>query len=98
MRISDWSSDVCSSDLVCRGISPTARMPDSLSRGGEKRAPSQARQAYFGSEHGWQHAPVMTRAELTAAPVSGPLMVEEYDTPSVVRPGWTARLDAATTN
>lgn len=80
---------------VCRGIPPTARMPDSLSRGGEKRAPAQARQAYFGSEHGWQHAPVMTRAELTAAPVAGPLIVEEYDTTSVVRPGWTARLDAA---
>lgn len=80
---------------VCRGIAATARMPESLRRGERKRAPAQARQAYFGPEPGWRHAPVVTRADLRADAVAGPLIIEEYDTTSVVRPGWTARLDAA---
>ena len=35
----------------------------------------------------------MPRIALAAAPVDGPLIIEEYDTTTVVRPGWTARLD-----
>src|SRR3546814_6268700 len=33
MRISDWSSDVCSSDLGARGV-PTARLPREVAQGG----------------------------------------------------------------
>jgi len=36
----------------------------------------------------------MPRVALTAKPVDGPLIIEEYDTTTVVRPGWTARLDS----
>src|SRR3546814_4469190 len=32
MRISDWSSDVCSSDLVESGAIPLARIDDAVSR------------------------------------------------------------------
>ncbi len=35
----------------------------------------------------------MPRVALTAEPVDGPLIIEEYDTTTVVRPDWTARLD-----
>jgi N-methylhydantoinase A len=40
--------------------------------------------------------PVRTRASIGEAPEAGPLLVDEYDTTVVVRPGWTVRRDAAT--
>ena len=40
--------------------------------------------------------PVRTRASIGDAPEPGPLLVDEYDTTVVVRPGWTVRRDAAT--
>jgi N-methylhydantoinase A len=40
--------------------------------------------------------PVRTRASIGEAPEAGPLLVDEYDTTVVVRPGWSARRDAAT--
>src|SRR5262249_26255042 len=41
-------------------------------------------------------APVRTRGSIGAAPEAGPMLVDEYDTTVVVRPGWTARRDLAT--
>ncbi|WP_179284180.1 hydantoinase/oxoprolinase family protein [Bordetella genomosp. 10] len=79
---------------VCRGIAAAQRMPASLRREGERRAPAQAREAYFGPEHGWMRTPVATRADLAGKTLQGPVIIEEYDTTSVVRPGWSARLDA----
>jgi N-methylhydantoinase A len=40
--------------------------------------------------------PVRTRASIGEAPEAGPLLVDEYDTTVVVRPGWTVRRDTAT--
>jgi N-methylhydantoinase A len=40
--------------------------------------------------------PVRTRASIGEAPEPGPLLVDEYDTTVVVRPGWAVRRDAAT--
>jgi N-methylhydantoinase A len=40
--------------------------------------------------------PVRSRASIGAQPEPGPLLVDEYDTTVVVRPGWTARRDPAT--
>jgi N-methylhydantoinase A len=40
--------------------------------------------------------PVRSRASIGEAPEAGPLLVDEYDTTVVVRPGWSARRDAAT--
>ena len=55
-------------------------------------APS-ARDAYFGPEAGLLPTPVLARADLTAAPRPGPLIVEEYDATTVVPPGCAARRD-----
>jgi N-methylhydantoinase A len=41
-------------------------------------------------------APVRSRASIGGRPEAGPLLVDEYDTTVVVRPGWTVRRDAAT--
>jgi N-methylhydantoinase A len=37
---------------------------------------------------------VLGRAALGAAPLAGPLVIEEYDSTTVVPPGWAARLGA----
>jgi N-methylhydantoinase A len=39
---------------------------------------------------------VRTRASIGERPEEGPLLVDEYDTTVVVRPGWSVRRDAAT--
>ncbi len=53
------------------------------------------RRADFGPRYGTIEVPVRSRAHL-AEPVSGPLLIDEYDTTVVVPPGWTVALDAAT--
>ena len=40
--------------------------------------------------------PVRSRPSLGEAPVQGPVLIDEYDTTVVVRPGWSARRDPAT--
>ncbi|MBV6273117.1 hydantoinase/oxoprolinase family protein [Alcaligenaceae bacterium CGII-47] len=49
------------------------------------------RDAYFGREHGLMSVPVLKRADLSVAQ-EGPFIVEEYDSTTVVPPGWSARL------
>jgi len=60
--------------------------------GAAGRGPS-SRKAYFGPEHGLVDTPVISRAELTATPRRGPLLVLEYDTTVVVPPDFAASLD-----
>ena len=56
--------------------------------------PNSARSAYFGSAHGWQESAVIQRERLDSNPTIGPLIVEEYDSTTVVPPGWAASLDS----
>ena len=78
---------------VGQGTSDTPRIPDSISLRRDIPPPAAARKAYFGSDHGWLETPVVPRAALGDSPQEGPLIVEEYDCTTVVRPGWTAQLD-----
>ena len=56
--------------------------------------PRQAgRQAYFGPEHGVVDTPVLSRGELDADPREGPLLIDEFDSTTVVPPGCRAWLD-----
>ena len=64
-----------------------------------RRCPSgreqDARQAYFGEEHGWMDTPVLRRADLDIKSRRvGPLIVEEYDATCLIPPGAHADLDA----
>jgi N-methylhydantoinase A len=52
-----------------------------------------SRPAWFGGER--VVVPVRVRAGVGEAPEPGPLLVDEYDTTVVVRPGWTVRRDPA---
>jgi N-methylhydantoinase A len=86
---------IVSIKAVCRGVLETPRMPASLTRGRNASKEMLARRAYFGPEHGWIETAVLDRESLREEPRPGPLIVEEYDTTTVVRPGWTARRDQA---
>jgi len=78
---------------ICSGVPATPRMPDRVQRGNERAVTSAQRNAFYGEEHGWLMTPVIARAQVGSAPQQGPLIIEEYDTTVIVRPGWTARLD-----
>ncbi len=78
---------------ICSGVPETPRMPDRVQRGNERAVTAGKRKAYYGEEHGWLETSVLSRAQITEEPVPGPLIVEEYDTTVILRPGWTARRD-----
>ncbi len=80
---------------VCRGVLKTPRMPETLTRGRNAAREMIARKAYFGPEHGWIETRVINRQSLGKEPLTGPAIVEEYDTTTVVRPGWSAYRDQA---
>jgi N-methylhydantoinase A len=52
------------------------------------------RRAYFGSGLGWIETPVVGRADLSMNTTDGPLLVDEYDSTTVIPPRCTARLDS----
>jgi N-methylhydantoinase A len=79
--------------VVGQGLSETPRVPSAVKRDREDRVPRASRRAYFGSEFRWLETSVTTRTGLGRSAVAGPLIVEEYDTTTVIRPGWIARLD-----
>lgn len=79
---------------LCHGVPGRPRMPERMTRENEKNAQVTRRKAYFGAEAGWREVPVLTRSALSRQPMEGPAIIEEYDTTTVVRPGWSARCDA----
>ena len=78
--------------VVASGLPETPRMPGQVIRGNDRAVARTNRRAFFG-DAGWFDTPVLARADLDATPRPGPLIIEEYDTTAVVRPGWTAALD-----
>ena len=58
-----------------------------------ERNEAASRSAYFGARIGRLDTAVIGRAELAAAPRSGPAIIEEYDATCLVPPGWMASLD-----
>lgn len=79
--------------VIGRGLSDAPRVPAKLESQRRASKDETKRQVYFGPEHGWVETPVIGRASLEAAPRPGPLIIEEYESTSVVRPGWSAEVD-----
>ena len=69
---------------------PPAPGPDSDSAATVSACPPADRRVYFGPGHGWLFAPVVGRGVLDTGGSAGPLIVEEYDSTTVVPPGWRA--------
>ena len=78
--------------LIARGIPAEPRMPDDLVSDPVPIA-HPSRRAYFGPGHGWLDTAVVARNDLSIEPLHGPLIVEEYDSTTVVPPEVTARRD-----
>ena len=80
--------------VIARGLSKESRVPEhveitpTLGHSG----PS-LRQVYFGSGHGWMETDVVDRSMLEGNSKGGPLVIEEYDSTTVVPPGWNASVD-----
>jgi N-methylhydantoinase A len=56
-------------------------------------APTFARSAYFGPQHGAIATPVIRRYQVGSEPLAGPVIVEDMDATTVVPPGAAVRLD-----
>ena len=79
--------------VVGRGASDVPRVPKRVARAQERLAREGTRRAYFGPERGWLQTRLLPRVALAAQPVDGPAIVEEYDSTTVIAPGWQASLD-----
>jgi N-methylhydantoinase A len=80
--------------VIARGLPETPRMPERLelpvsSNGSD----ASQRDVYFGPNRGWANAPIIDRQSLSGEKTEGPLIVEEYDSTTVVPPGWNATTD-----
>ncbi len=85
--------------LVAQGVREAGAFPMPRQAGhaarGASPGPAAARQrrVCFGPTLGWIEAPVVSRGQLDAAFQTGPLVVEEYDSTTVVPPGCRACRD-----
>ena len=86
---------VVSLRVIGRGVAHPDRSPadpgpgDAPPTTGPARPPAD-RRVYFGPGHGWLSTPVVGRPALRSGGIAGPLIVEEYDSTTVVPPGWRA--------
>ena len=78
---------------LARGLSDSGRLPERLVlTESKRRRRSSLRQCYFGPEHGWIRTPVMNRSDLAGESFPGPAIIQEDDSSTVLKPGWTASL------
>ncbi len=80
--------------LVGSGLRRGGEVPARVTSSRTEPAEQDARQAYFGEEHGWMDTPVLRRADLAITPRRvGPLIVEEYDATCLIPPRAHAEFD-----
>ena len=81
--------------VIARGLPEVPRMPGQLELSDTSNGYSSdaQRDVYFGTNHGWLSVPIVNRKTLTGDTTKGPLIVEEYDSTTVVAPGWNATAD-----
>ena len=65
-------------------------VPKSVNESEDKKPP---RNAYFGKQHGWILTPVIDRGRLTNSVTHGPLIIEEYDSTTLVPPDTSVHID-----
>jgi len=79
--------------LVAKGLPLEPRMPPKILSLG-KQVSAHRRQAYFGPQHGWLDTQVIPRDALKTDSRVGPVIVEEYNSTTVVPPGMVVSLDS----
>ena len=58
-----------------------------------RRGAPPRRRAYFGPSEGWVMTPILRRSEISTTNTAGPIIVEDYDSTTVVPPGCRVRRD-----
>ena len=80
--------------VIARGLPESPRMPERLELPTSSISSGETqRDVYFGPNRGWANVPVVDRGSLAGTTSEGPLIVEEYDSTTVVPPGWNATTD-----
>ena len=79
--------------VIARGLSEQSRMPERFELATGSGGSQTSRNVYFGPNRGWADTPVVSRGSLVGQSVTGPLIIEEYDSTTVVPPSWTASVD-----
>ena len=82
--------------LIARGLDEQKRVPEALqvtTQAGHNMA-RQTRSVYFGPQYGRLETRVVDRADVTETGLDGPLIIEEYDSTTVVPPGCHIQRDA----
>jgi N-methylhydantoinase A len=54
--------------------------------------PPSSRKAFFG-EHGYMDAAIITRGQLATQTFTGPAIIEDYDSTTIIPPNWSAKCD-----
>ena len=58
------------------------------------KSSTEIRSAYFGESHGWVQTRILGRPDMGESQEAGPLIVEDYDSTTLVPPGSCASLDS----
>ncbi|MCC7049690.1 MAG: hydantoinase/oxoprolinase family protein [Alphaproteobacteria bacterium] len=90
-RSDEEAVEIMNLRVIARGVATESHVPERLTLGAEARAGMGARQVYFGPEIGWVKTPIYARGDLGEAWRQGPLLVEEFDSTTVIPPGGRAR-------
>ena len=77
--------------VIARAATATSRIPDRLSLADDVGGSAVARDVYFGPEFGAVRTPIRTRGGLGADWLDGPLLIEEFDSTTVVPPDGRVR-------
>ena len=91
----DASYQLVNIRVIARGLPDSPRMPERFELAVSASRSQVSRPVYFGPNLGWADTPVVGRPDLAGRSEAGPLIIEEYDSTTVVPPTWTASVDQA---
>ena len=78
--------------VIARAATAASRIPDRLALDDDRVGIEVVRAVYFGSKSGLIETPVLVRSEVGTKWRNGPLLIEEFDSTTVVPPDGRARL------
>ena len=91
-RSDDETVETMNLRVIARAATAKSRIPDRLALEHGRASAGSARAAYFGPEFGSIETPVCGRGALGTEWRNGPLLIEEFDSTTVVPPDGRARL------
>ena len=91
----DASYQLVNIRVIARGLPDAPRMPERFELAAAANGGTASRPVYFGPNRGWADTPVLSRPSLSGRSEDGPLVIEEYDSTTVVPPTWNATVDEA---